>query len=85
MLDNRHSVIVEATDHVMGKRRWVIPRQTTNEVRLFVDGSLVEIFTGDGDALTTRVYWPIPELTITTDEGADAELWALDTSVIPDA
>ncbi|NDL59884.1 GH32 C-terminal domain-containing protein [Phytoactinopolyspora mesophila] len=81
----RGSLNVEVTDAVMGTRWLKLPRRTTSELRLFVDGSLVEIFTSDGDALTTRVYWPSPELTVTLGGAADGRAWALDTSVMPDA
>ncbi|WP_165367441.1 glycoside hydrolase family 32 protein [Phytoactinopolyspora endophytica] len=78
-------VNVEVSDSTAGTREFTVPRPRTGEFSVFVDGSLVELFTGDGAALTTRVYWSNPELTVTSGAEAYVHVWNLDTAVLPDA
>lgn len=82
------AINVLAADPVNGQRVFSLPRgavrgrpQPADDVRIFIDGSLVEVFTG-GEALTTRVYWSTPQLQVTTAGGSGARAWKLDTSAV---
>jgi hypothetical protein len=54
-----------------------LPPGSPLRLRLFLDGSCLEVFTGSGQALTTRVYRGKPLEGAHAEEAAGLELWAV--------
>ncbi|PZF86296.1 glycoside hydrolase family 32 protein [Jiangella anatolica] len=68
---------VEVADPIGGERSFTLRRPAGAPVRVFVDGSLVEVFSG-GAALTTRTYWARPRVRLSASRRGDLQAWQLD-------
>ncbi|TDD73073.1 glycoside hydrolase family 32 protein [Jiangella aurantiaca] len=79
--DSGGSLVVEVADPVGGERAFTLRRAAGNQVRVFVDGSLVEVFS-DGAALTTRTYWARPRVRVSAPRRSDLRVWQLDGAVV---
>lgn len=71
---------VRAVDEFGGARDFALPSRS-GELRILIDGSLVELHTAEGSPLTTRVYWSEPELRVTA---SGARAWSLAEGVVED-